>query len=562
MSLQPQTEPDAPVPPRPQRATRFDGALAGSIALAILLGTQLLLGTGGFIAALADGFTRFVPLDIFEKGIQILGPGAKSLVFAGVCAAVVAVGALLGGPLSRIRTGEWLFDGLLVAAIAIAAAELAVLPVFGAGLAGSRLVVDGFALHPPLILAALSYGLALCGLRDSHPQGSQVRRPASVVSGVRFEAMARVAGPSALPRRTFLGRTLAVIGGASLVGSVIAVVREFTLIPSPVNGPVNGPSASLAPGATPAPGAGDRFGPTPAQTPLDDFYVVQKNFISPSVNVATWRLQVDGLVATPKTWSMDELRALPTVNGPRTLACISNDVEGGGNLIGNQEWLATRLSTVLDAAGVAATASWILWESADGYTESLPLDIARGLDIWLAYEMGGEPLTDDHGFPLRVLIPGRFGMKQPKWLTRIQLADHDEDGYWEQRTWDENAYVLNMSRIDFPNNGATVQAGIPVGVTGIAYAGDRGIAKVELSPDGGAMWVAAALDDVTKDPLGPLTWERWRADLTLPESAAGSTVKLTVRATSKDGVVQDGTPRPTLPSGATGWHAIRVVVTP
>lgn len=547
------------------RASLLDGALAGSISLAILLGTHLFLGRGGFLAAVADGFTRFVPLDLFEKGIQLLGPGAKSLVFAGVCAGVVFAGALLGRPLSRIRFGWWALDGLVAGAVAVVAAEAGVLPLFGAGIAGSSLVADPVALHLPLALAGAAYGLALAALRDSH----LVRSAAAGSSAQAFETPPDAAAwqhDSGVPRRTFLGRALAVLGGASLIGSAVAMVREFTLIATPVNagprpspaGPVGSPLSGGLPGASVA---GDPFGPTPARTPLDQFYVVQKNFISPRVDGGSWRLKVDGLVSTPHEWTMSELRALVSVGGPRTLSCISNDVPAGGSLIGNQEWRGARLNDVLDRAGVAPAASWILWEAADGYTESLPLEVARSRDIWLVYEMGGLPLTDDHGFPLRVMIPGRFGMKQPKWLTRIQLADHDQQGYWEQRGWDEEAFVLNMSRIDFPNNGATVRAATPLPVSGIAYAGDRGIAKVELSPDDGASWLAAALDDATQDPLGPLTWVRWRADVSLPAAAAGSTLRLVVRATSQDGTVQDGTKRMSLPSGATGWHAIRVVVT-
>jgi hypothetical protein len=248
------------------------------------------------------------------------------------------------------------------------------------------------------------------------------------------------------------------------------------------------------------------------------------------------------------------------VTGYRTLECISNEVASGGGLIGNQQWKGVPMAVLIDAAAPAANATHVLWEAADGFTESIPLDIARKPDTWLVYEMGGEPLTDDHGFPARVFIAGRFGMKQPKWLTRIQLADHDERGYWEQRGWDENAFELNMSRIDFPNSGATVQSGTPLGVTGVAFAGDRGIATVELSPDDGATWVAATLDDTARAPLGPLTWVRWRADVTVPAAAAGSTVRMVVRATSRDGTVQNGEPSSTLPSGGTGWHSIRVVV--
>jgi DMSO/TMAO reductase YedYZ molybdopterin-dependent catalytic subunit len=533
-----------------------EGALAGALALAILLGLRLALDRAGFLEAVADGFTRFIPLSLFDAGIQLLGPGAKALVFAGICGAVVVAGALVGLLAQRFRLGGAIVDGLLLGMAAIAVAELVVLPLFGAGFAGGNLLDDGVALHGPITLAGLAYGLMVAGLRDGWitPQPVRASSPAA-------DASAGTA--SGLARRTLLGRALAVVGVVSLGGSALALVREFTLIARPSNGPADGSTGDgVGAGASPEPSGqpADPFGPTAALTPYDQFYVVQKNFISPHVDGTSWRLRVDGLVDTPHDWSMDELRALPAASDYRTLECISNDVPGGGTLISNGKWTGIPVSTLLGRAGVQAAATWILWESADGYTESIPLDVAMQPDSWIAYELNDKPLNDDHGFPARVLIAGRFGMKQPKWLTRIQLADHDEQGYWEQRGWSEQAMVLNMSRIDFPQNGSSVTAGAPLTVTGIAYAGDRGIARVEVSSDDGATWTSAQLEDASQDPLGPLTWVRWHADVTVPTAARGSTLRMVVRATSQDGQVQDGTERNALPSGATGWAAVRVAV--
>jgi hypothetical protein len=274
------------------------------------------------------------------------------------------------------------------------------------------------------------------------------------------------------------------------------------------------------------------------------------------VDEGEWRLKVDGLVDRPHEYTLDELRRLPSEVGHRTLECISFEIVRGDDLIGNQSWRGVPVSTLLDTAGVQEGASWVLWEAADGFTESIPLDVARRPDTWIAYEMGGAPLTTAHGFPARVFISGRFGMKQPKWLTRMRLADHDEPGYWEQRGWDDQAVVRVMSRIDHPQGGATVPVGQPFTVYGIANSGDRGIARVELSADEGATWLAAELESVAQPPLGPLTWVRWRVPVTLP--AAGPR-RLVVRATDGIGQVQEERERPALPSGSTGWHAVRVV---
>jgi hypothetical protein len=145
-------------------------------------------------------------------------------------------------------------------------------------------------------------------------------------------------------------------------------------------------------------------------------------------------------------------------------------------------------------------------------------------------------------------------MKQPKFLTDIVLADHDEPGFWEQRGWDETAAVRTYSRIDLPRDGDEVPAGMPFPVHGVASSGDRGIARVEVSPDGGSTWRDAALEP-DGGPIGDLTWVRWRADVTV---AAPGRVILLARATDGLGNVQDATPRGALPSGATGLHRVTV----
>jgi hypothetical protein len=156
-----------------------------------------------------------------------------------------------------------------------------------------------------------------------------------------------------------------------------------------------------------------------------------------------------------------------------------------------------------------------------------------------------------------VLIAGRFGMKQPKWLTRMTLAAADVDGYWEQRGWDKNAVVVTMSRIDWPRPNDEVPVGTPFTVYGIANSGNRGISKVEVSTDDGQTWHDAELEPIA-DPLGPLTWVRWRVSLT---AAQAGTIRLAARATDGEGKVQDGEPRSPLPSGSTGWHRVRLVAT-
>jgi DMSO/TMAO reductase YedYZ molybdopterin-dependent catalytic subunit len=524
------------------RTAAISGGLAGGVALFVLLAAGTLLGANGLLEAIHNGVTRFIPLDLFDAGIATFGSYAKGFLFAGVSAAVIGAGALLAVLLVRLGSlpeRPRLGDGIFAGTVAFLVGEAVVLPIFGQGFLGTSYNGDPFALHVPFLIASAAYGLVLAGLWGGLEPPERRTAPPDVPEPL---SSTRV-----MPRRTFLGRTLAFLSIGSIAGSVVAVASRVLTA-----GSVNAASHQQAQ----APGG---FGPTPVVTPIDGFYVVAKDLFATTVDPQTWRLRVSGLIDHPVEYARADIQTSFTrVEGYRTLQCISNLVTTYGDLIGNQRWAGIRLRDVLDAAGVQGTATYILWRSADGYTESLPLEVARDERTWLADEMGppGTPLTAEHGFPLRVLIAGRYGMKQPKYLTDIVLADHDEPGFWEQRSWDETAAVRTYSRIDEPQDGDTVEAGA-VPVFGVASAGDRGIAKVEVSTDGGSTWLGAELEESAVGD-GELSWRRWRVDV----HATPGRLELTARATDGQGNVQDATPRPTLPSGATGLHEVSVTVVP
>jgi len=524
------------------------GLLAGAAALLLLLAGRTVSGTPGFLEAVADGVVGYVPLEVFEALLGLLGPYAKGLAFAGVALGTALAGGLAGVALRRALPrsrpgGAGLLghipDVLLVAAVAWLLAEVVVLPLAGAGLFGAARRVDPAALHVPLLWAALAFGAFFVGILTG-----TAAAPAEAGETATPSSPGRL-----LARRTLLGRAFTLAGlGALVLSSGSVVLEVLSAARKPPGGGATGGDTTTG------------FGPTPALTPPDDFYVVGKNVLPVAVDAASWRLRLDGLVEHPQAWTLDELRAKPRHEAFRTLECISYQVVPGDDLIGNQRFAGVRLADLLDEAGVRPGARFLHFESADGYTESLPLEVGRHADTWVADEMGppGTPLTADHGFPARLLIAGRFGMKQPKWLARITLAADDLRGYWEQRGWDEQAIVRTMSRIDTPGPGAGVVAGAPLPVYGIANSGDRGIARVEVSADDGATWTDAELEPLAA-PLGPLTWVRWRASVTVPASGPAL---LVARATDGRGETQDGTPRSPLPSGATGWHRVRVVPVP
>jgi DMSO/TMAO reductase YedYZ molybdopterin-dependent catalytic subunit len=508
--------------PSPRRAAFVAGLLGAAVAVFVLSIGRLVLGPPGFLDTIADGVTRFVPLPVFEAVLSALGPFAKGMTFAGV-----AVGALLAGGIAGLifarRPGTSFGDALFVSGTAWLLAEAVALPIFGAGFFGSSLGTPPFSLQAPLLVAALGYGFVFTGIVAA-------QEPGATESGV-------------LSRRRFIGRTLTFLGVGALVAAGGSVVLQVL---AGARHPAGGqPGTELS-----------AFGPTPALTPVDDFYRVDKNLIPPSVDGDAWRLTVDGLVENPQSYSMSDLRGKRRQEMFRTLECISYQVVPGDDLISNQRWGGVRMSDLLDEAGVKHDAAFVLFEAADGYTESIPLEVARDPLTLVADEMGpaGTPLLATHGFPARVLIAGRFGMKQPKWLTRIQLAAADIDGYWEQRGWDKQAVVVTMSRIDWPRPNDDVPIGGPFKVYGIANAGNRGISTVEVSADDGTTWQDAEVEPIA-DPLGPLTWVRWRVSVT---AAAAGAVWLVARATDGKGQVQDGTPRSPLPAGSTGWNRVRV----
>ncbi len=275
-------------------------------------------------------------------------------------------------------------------------------------------------------------------------------------------------------------------------------------------------------------------------TDISSFYVVSKNLGGdPVVDGSTWRL-----VLPTRSVTYAEVLAMPSQQLELTLECISNEV--GGTLISNGIWQGPRVTDVLAKTTVPGEAAWMLMESADGYTESYRLrDLTP--DHLLATHLNGSPLPTQHGYPARFIFPGHYGMKQPKWVTRVRFSADDKSGYWENNGWDESAIVKTMSRIDTPVDGAALAAGT-VRFSGIAFAGARRISAVELSWDGGKRWQAAAL----QDEFSPYAWRFWHLDGKL---AAGH-YRVLARARDGQGGLQSASSIPTLPNGAEGYHGI------
>jgi DMSO/TMAO reductase YedYZ molybdopterin-dependent catalytic subunit len=285
--------------------------------------------------------------------------------------------------------------------------------------------------------------------------------------------------------------------------------------------------------------------PTPEVTSNDEFYRVSKNYIDPAPNGDTWRLQVDGFTDKALTLKYQDMLAMPSQEQYTTLQCISNEV--GGELMSNALWRGVPLKTVLDMAGIRREARWVFFRCEDDYTECIELDFALREQVILAFEMNGVPLPKKHGFPVRLLSPGKYGIKHPKWIIEILLLPDERLGYWQQQGWTREGRMRTSIRIDVP--GGAPQPPEPLIVQGVSFSGDRGISRVEVSTDGGESWNDATL----KLPLGPYTWVHWEYDWRDPRP--GETT-LIARATDGTGELQSVEVQDPYPDGASGYHRV------
>jgi len=298
-----------------------------------------------------------------------------------------------------------------------------------------------------------------------------------------------------------------------------------------------------------------------------DFYIVTKNAGGdPVLDGTEWRLRIDGEVGRPVELDLASLRRLPALEVTKTLECISNFVAKcelapfGCDLISTAKWKGVRVSDVLAlAGGIKPGAVSLATFAADEFTTALPIEVVMAPDTLLVYEMNGQVLPREHGYPVRMLVPGRYGMKNAKWVVALRVMNREFVDWYGQRNWNRTAIVKTMSRIDVPAPGAALPPG-EQRIAGVAYAGDRGVAYVEYSADGGRSWESAELLDSPDTPGGRDVWVRWQGSFTVDPAAAGAqgAITLVARATDTTGATQ---PEPFVlpqPDGSSGWCSIDV----
>jgi DMSO/TMAO reductase YedYZ molybdopterin-dependent catalytic subunit len=521
--------------------------LLGSLTAMLVMGTlRLKVGTPTLPELLGD---RILPTLSASKFVDLLvqfAPNSKTTPLGLTLLGQGIVGMVLG-PIFYLAAGKallargfwpgrraWMAAGAF--ALAMEGVGLALFwSVIGQGLAGdpvdrARLLtaLSMLATFASCMLVMLLAGHGLYRAWAAPPEPSPLLvSPLSPVAGEPAPDAAPAAGQGGISRRAALQTAGIVVVAVAAGGYGINRLIAGYLARSNLS--YEGmPNFSLEP-----------------VTPIEDFYVVSQNVLDPQVDLTRWQLEVRGLVRQPQAWTYAEMLQLPSETRAVTLECISNGV--GHKLMSTAIWKGTLLETVLNAAGGAdPNGKYVIYTSVDGYQYSLPLADLLEARALLAWEMNGVPLPERHGFPLRAVTPGRYGEQSSKWLTRVEVVDQPYNGgLYQSQGW-SSAQVATTSRIDAPVGQAKAGS---VTVAGLAYAGIRGIQKVEVSADDGLTWHAATL----LPPLSDQSWVFWNWTWTPPGKG---TYTLVVRATDGTGALQTETQRGTVPNGATGWQHV------
>ena len=515
----------APITSSPLHTSRWRSAFAGLAAASAGVGTaeivaallapraSPLASTGALVIDLSPSWLKDLVIGLF-------GTADKIVIFVAVTLAVALLAAVSGiveakaPPWGRVMIGAVGGIGLIAATTRADSTMLSGLPAIIA------IVIA------VILLAQLSRRSRAIDNAKGDQARSQERRyfliSASVAAGLGVAAA--------------IGGRIAATG----IQAVDAARRMFTLPVPAVKAPPIPAGASL-----------DIPGIAPLVTPNSDYYRIDTALIVPSIDPAQWSLTITGLVEREVTLSFEELLALPLEESYTTLACVSNYV--GGGLIGNALWLGYPIRKLLAKAGAKPGADMVLSRSVDGFTAGTPLTaLTDDRNAILAVAMNGEPLPPEHGFPVRMVVPGLFGyVSATKWVTELKVTTFAEDAaYWTNRGWSARGPVKLSSRIDTPGGFGQVEAGT-VMVAGVAWSQHVGISGVEVRVDDGPWLEATLAEAISAD-----TWRQW----SFPWEATRGRRTLTVRATDANGMVQTAQYADVVPDGATGLHSIDVGV--
>ncbi|HEX5892181.1 MAG TPA: sulfite oxidase [Nitrososphaeraceae archaeon] len=539
------------------------GIVAGAVAIAVFLVQRTFFG-GIFIPELASQtLFSLTPGEIESQAVETFGPIAKYSAFIGALIVNLVVYGLLGIFIHKLQEKVYSSTSYLTkAAISSVISYVVIFIIVFILLTLADIEIQSLSIQSIitfLILPHIAFGFTLAYFYRSIKARPSILGPKEATSS---STPANTTSTS-MPEIDYKKRLLLKAGIASIAVIPLMYIglnnilfpREGAQSPLPLE-------SELESKPRPVGFEDPRLTALLASeiTSTDLFYRVDINPIPPTVDVNSWRLEIKGLVSQTLTINYEELRAMPSVQQIATLECISNKI--GNDLIGTAIWNGIRLKDLLEKSEVKPDARYIVFRCADGYDVGIPLQ--RGLQEGsiLAYGMNGEMLTTKHGYPVRAIIPGLYGMMNPKWITEIELVGEIYEGYWQKKGWANNAQYNTHSFIVIPGNdpvrkvfrnlGAlNIVVGEEIPIAGVAFAGDRGVSKVEVSSDGGATWKEARI----KDPLSPYTWVLWATELNVTMKG---NYKIIVRATDKTGKIQSAEVRDPFPNGAMGYHVVNV----
>ncbi len=520
-------------PPRSRSSTRLSSVwrpAAAGIAAALAglgaaeLAAAILAPTGSPILAVGALVIDLAPAWVKELVIGLFGTGDKAVLIVFVALGAVVLAAVAGVlEFRRPPFGR---------ALVVAAGGLAVVAVLTRA---NSATFDAVPTVIAMVVGAVMLTVLVTRLPHAvTPTSAAVPTPGPDPDRRRFLAWTGASAGLGL---------LAVIGGQLVSAGTRATdaARARFTLPAP---------ATAAP---PIPAGADLAidGLSPVITPNVGFYRIDTALQVPRIDPSTWTLKITGLVENEVELTFAELLALPLEESTTTLTCVSNPV--GGDLIGNATWLGYPIRLLLARAKPEPGADMVLSRSEDGWTASTPLEVLTDdRNAILAVGMNGVPLPLEHGYPVRMVVPGLYGyVSATKWVVELNVTRFDrESAYWTSRGWTERGPVKLSSRIDVPRAGTRAPAG-PVTVAGVAWSQHVGIRSVQVQVDDDPWNDATLADAISAD-----TWRQWSWQWTAP--AGRHTIR--VRATDAAGLVQTSVVRDVIPDGATGLHQVPVTI--
>ncbi len=512
-------------------------ALAGVVSAAVVLAVAELFGAfftarATPLFALGSTFIDFTPPWLKDFAIATFGTNDKAALFVGMGLTIAVLACVLGVVAYR----KWalgvlgvLFMGAVIVASVLTRAGVGpadAIPSILGTIAG--LIVLRQLMVPLRGLKAWPEAPADTAADAEDPVGS------IGTSRRRFFAAAGIIAVAA---------GIAATGGR-LLGAArnnIAQVREALRLPAPAKGAAPVPAGVQSP----VPGV------TPWLTPSNEFYRIDTALSVPEINIDDWELRVHGMVEQEVTLTFKDLLDADLIESHVTLTCVSNPV--GGNLAGNALWLGLPIRDVLARAKPKEGADMVLSRSIDGFSASTPLEVLQDdRDAMLAIGMNGEPLPVEHGYPVRMVVPGLYGfVSATKWVVDLEVTRFaDSKAYWTERGWSERGPIKTMARVDVPRSFAKLPAG-KVAVGGTAWAQTRGITKVEVQIDDGE-WAEATLSA----EASTITWRQWSYEW----DATPGPHYVKARATDGTGEIQTDKRADPVPDGASGWQSVMVTV--